>query len=173
MRKILLITILLISLPIVSATYAKTTSKDTAAQASNQSSHINLHFLQTADSATLNISPDKKGEYILTLNNVTPYITYITQRPTRSKNVVPIWNFLKAWGVGPNSFKVDPPNIILIPAQIDGVINTNETTYIGVALSASYNASRSIMTYTAKPLQTEQPFLFKELKFDHVVLLIN
>ena len=135
-------------------------------------SQINLIFFQNATSALLEESNVHSGYYLLTLYNVSPYMTYFAQRPNRNKGVVPLQNFVKAWSVGPNNFKDNNPNAIILAEQINDAVNRNNPPLIVTLSDPQYNSDKNTLQFLAKPLSSEK-LLYKESTYQYVTILIE
>ena len=72
----------------------------------NQETIVNLLFVQSARGAEL-----AGGE--LRLKGVSPTTVFFSDRPERITGHEPTEDFVKDWGVGDDSFKVNPPNATL------------------------------------------------------------
>ena len=141
-------------------------------QKSQELTDINLSFVQTAKSGTLKAISDKPGYYTLTLEDVGPYISYLSERPNRIKGIVPTEKFIQTWGVGNNSFAANNPNGVIIPALVDGVTNKSTVFYTITLSSPQFNQKQFTVRYIVKLILSQQ-FFYKHIHFDHVILLIN
>jgi hypothetical protein len=157
---------------------AATTAQTIAAQPStttpttSNSSGLNLGFVVTGSSAQLKSLTGKSGYYTVTLSDVSPYITYFSERPNRKEGVATMQNFISAWSVGSNSFKDNPPNGILTGAMINQNTNQNDTYQILILESPQYNAQASTLTFTARPLGTNA-LPYSALQYTSAILYIN
>ena len=164
-----LIASFLISFQIASADDATLQSQQPDQSNSNS---LNLTFIQSADSAVLKALPKKPGYYTLTLYKTSPYITYLSPRPKKITGLAPFENFVKAWGVGNNNFETSNPNAVLCSAEIDGLINQNQKTYLMSLSSPAYSKTRSIARYVVVPLSREG-FILKQINFKHINLIFS
>jgi hypothetical protein len=138
-----------IFLPYSFASNSTTTNDDS--ENSSKMSSVSLAFVQTAPQATLEYS-NSRNTYKLTLYNINPYITYFAKRPSRFSGVVPVMDFVKAWGVGTNSFLENPPNAIITAGYIDDVANNNGIFFAMTLQIQSYNTIKGTLEYKATPL---------------------
>lgn len=163
----LLISILLAGL--VTTSFAKAPTAAPAPATNTQPLHIS--FVQTASAGTLTAVPGQSNQYTLTLNNVSPYISYYIDRPSRATGLAAIKNFVSAWNVGNNSFAQDNPNAVIYAGQINGQPNAG-TAYIVQISSPNYNAASNQMTYLVTPLGS-QSFLLNQIILASVAVIIN
>jgi len=147
-------------------------NQNAAADTTNSFAQINLLFIQTASHAVLKEMPNRPGYYQLILEDINPYVTYFSQRPKRLGGIVPVENFVKAWNIGPNNFADNNPNGVLVPCTIDGALNTGEEVNLVTLSHPNYYPTKNILVYLVKPILTQR-FVFKEIKYEHVTLLIG
>ncbi len=95
MKKVLSICLVLILVPVAVMTGTVISRKD------------NPEFLYVLSAKSGTYEGDR-----LTLKGV-PLIVYFSDRPDRIAGHVGLEKFVEAWGKGPDSFKVDPPNAAL------------------------------------------------------------
>jgi hypothetical protein len=149
------------------------TSNDTLRTSSTPAkTEIPLSFVQTATEATLSQDPKESNIYVLTLYGVSPYITYVTNRPNRATGLALVNNFMKAWSVGRYSFKRINPNAVITAAKINKNLNTGNQVYIIQLSHPEYDIRRSKMRYYVRNLGPRK-FILKELKMQGVTLVIN
>jgi hypothetical protein len=87
-----------------------TTTQQQTAEASKKSFMI----LQCAQEARIEQIADKPNSYMLTLKNINPNVSYITQKPLKKTGVMPNERYLQEWnGQGKNSLNNNPPKAFL------------------------------------------------------------
>jgi hypothetical protein len=79
----------------------KTTTSDVAID----TSEVSLLFVQNAQGISYN-----NGERTLTLEGVSPVVTFFSDRPDRIAGHVLLPGFIQLWNEGEDSFKDNPPN---------------------------------------------------------------
>lgn len=126
---------------------------------SNALSDLSLIFMQNASSATIQPIKNRPGYYYLILNNTGPYITYFTSRPHRFRGLVPVSEFIQAWGIGENNFKLNNPNGAIIAGEISGEDNTGNPPLLVTLSEPTYSANQNVMAYVVTPLFTQSLFL--------------
>jgi len=137
---------------------------------SNQFSQINLLFLISASNGV--ITPSSNGTYLLTLQNVSPYITYFSDRPARLRGIVPTLRFIQTWATGKNNFRENNPNGIIVPMKINEILNTAQQSIVVSFANPKYSISKNIMQFTIRPLISKS-FLSKQTNLDYVAIIIN
>ena len=174
MRKLFFTILLLIILfPIHSYAQtpcAQTTNAKTANNQQKTPDLVNLLFVLTAKNAV--IKATKTGSYTLTFFGVNPFITFFTNRPNRNPGLAPVANFIKAWDVGSNNFKSNPPNALITAVKINNLENSNQQFYLFTLTSPRYNIKQEAMQFTAQPL-AQQKIIFKDIRFDNVTMVID
>jgi len=133
---------------------------------------LNLHFVIKANQGEMK-NASQPGSYLLTIKDPVPYIGYYSNRPHRLTGIVPLLKFVQSWKVGENSFAANAPNAILIPGQIDDVYNANESTFMMTVTDIGYRSSDHSLLFLVRPIRASQPFLYKEIKFSDLVLIVN
>lgn len=141
-------------------------------QSLEQLGGLNLHFVIKADQGEMK-NASQRGSYLLMVKDPVPYIGYYSNRPHRLTGIVPLLKFVQAWKTGKNSFKENPPNAILIPGQIDDVHNTNESTFMMTITDIGYQMANHALLFLVRPIRASQPFLYQEIKFNDLVLIVN
>lgn len=137
-----------------------------------QSVNNEVSFIQVANTASLVAIPGQSNQYMLTLFNVSPYITYYIKRPSRVSGLATLANFIKAWSVGNNSFAQDNPNAVIYAGQINGQTNQSETAYVVQLGNPSYNQQKNQISYMVTPLG-RQGFILQSINLNNVALVIN
>ncbi len=138
------------NIPTVPATQTATTTPT--------GNNTSLVFVQTATSGSIEPIKNHPGYYYLLLINTNPYVAYFTQRPLRTRGLIPVNQFMKAWQLGSNNLKINNPNGIIIAAKINGEDNTEETNLLVTISNPAYLLSRNIMRYVVKPLYSQPLF---------------
>ena len=78
-------------------TTTQTTTTQPATSTTANTSGLNLGFVVTGSTAQLKSLAGKSGYYTITLSDVSPYITYFSERPNRKEGVAAMQNFISAW----------------------------------------------------------------------------
>jgi hypothetical protein len=73
-----------------------------------KASEMSMLFVQNAQGITYD-----KASNVLTLEGVSPVVTFFSDRPERVAGHVLLPGFIDIWGEGADSFKTDPPNTSL------------------------------------------------------------
>lgn len=113
---------------------------------------ISYVFVQSAQSAVLEIQDEKQQVYTLSLQHIPASVYFLSDRPYRITGLINAEKFYSGWQTqSPDSFVVDPPNASLI--GLKGDASKANTHPFAVALShPHYNATSHEVTYTAKLL---------------------
>jgi hypothetical protein len=170
--KKLLASLFAISLIFMSSNMFAVTANAKQVTAAPQAKSIPLTFIQTANMAKLTQDKNQPSLYILTLYGVSPYITYLGDRPNRTTGVALMTNFLKAWKVGAMSFEKTNPNAVVTAAEINQQLNSGSAFYTVQLSHPRYSLKDNAVQYTVKNL-SKQAFVFKEMQLAHVTLVIN
>lgn len=119
-----------------------------AAETGNQDpKSLDYLFVQMANEGVLQSQEGQEGTYQLKLTNVSPYVKYFTNRPSRITGMVPIAKYLEAWDA---SFKQNPPNV-----GIYGLDGTKPVNTIMELTHPIYDQHNKTITYTARTLGGE------------------
>ncbi len=102
-----------------------------------------LHVVQAPKSMV--VGDDKKG-YKLVLDEMHDTVIWFTDRPNRKAGKVFVKDFLKVWDEGKESFRVEPPNAVLI-------IDRGRPVVIEMSLE-NYNDERAI--FKIKPVDIKE-----------------
>ncbi|OGT31831.1 MAG: hypothetical protein A3E87_02550 [Gammaproteobacteria bacterium RIFCSPHIGHO2_12_FULL_35_23] len=170
MVKFLMALLLLMGAASLSIAQSTNSTSTTMTVASNQS--VSLSFVQTASLAQLSAIPGQPNQYRLILANVSPYITYFTERPGSVSGLALVPNFVNSWQVGANSFATNSPNAVIYAGQINGSINSSNEFYVVKLSSPMYSIQANEMSYIVTPL-ANQKFILSELSFQNMILVIN
>lgn len=140
-------------------------------QAATEKAAVDLTFNLSAQRAKL-FKNSSSNSYRLLLTGVAPYITYITGRPGRVKGLASIENFIRAWGVGDNSFAKDNPNAILYAGVINAAGNNGNQSFVIQVDKPEYDKKRGIMQFEVEPLGSSQ-LILEQMDLQYVNLVIN
>ncbi|MCU0788214.1 MAG: glycine zipper family protein [Verrucomicrobia bacterium] len=110
-----------------------------------QEAAVSLLFVQSARGLAYN---QTKGT--LTLENVSPVVTFFSDRPHRIAGHVLLEGFLQAWAEGSDSFQKDPPNVEVSILEPDGIRSA-------VVELSDPKADANQLTYNVKVLEGELP----------------
>lgn len=89
---------------------------DTKAASPSQQAAQNMGFafIQSAQEARIEQIVDKPNTFLLTLKNIHPNVSFISERPQRKTGTLPNERFIQEWyGQAKDSFKNNPPNAFL------------------------------------------------------------
>jgi hypothetical protein len=115
-----------------------------------------MHYLfaQSAGKVKIQASEKDPSTYKVALKNVDPYITYFTDRPYRSTNIMPIEKFVKLWHKHHGDhFSHIPPNADLIGTK-GGFFSDHKLMHFVVELTEPYYDRRAkTLTYIVKPVK--------------------
>lgn len=108
----------------------------------NKKNHVNLLFLQQADSGTITPMPKKAGCYTLTLSNLHDNVLYFTDEPTRKAGNITTREFIDVWkhntivpNVAMQAFAVSPNDI-------------RELNFVATLQDPKYNKRAKTVSYT-------------------------
>lgn len=133
---------------------------------------VRVSFIQTATHATLETIPGQPNAYTLTLENISPYITYYLNRPNRATGLATVKNFIAAWSTGPDNMAQDNPNAVIYAGQINGQPNQALSSYVVQISNPNFTPAANQITYVVSALG-KQGFILDKIDLDYVVLLIN
>ena len=132
----------------------------------------NQNYLMVQSAQTADIKQNQNSNtYTVTLENVSPYVSYFSERPDRKAGTMHIDEFLKLWThQGKDSFSANPPNADLHATQI---MSSSEAINFPIELTNPvYNHESKTLSYTATPLKGSK--LIPDLaKVQHVLLFID
>jgi len=157
--------------PAAATTAATQTSTTTNNSTQNTTPAVEVSFIATASDGML-LKINNQGYYSLSLYNVKPYISMITERPHRDQKLVPLQEFIKLWSYGKDSLASNPPNSYLMSIYINGQLNKSSKVYVLTLSQPKYDTKRNTLNFTAKLLHTPS-YLLKQVKFGHVTLTIE
>jgi len=113
---------------------------------------IDVSYVQTSPSTDVKPIPGQNDSYVIKLKNVTPYITYFSDRPNRIIGQLETVSFVNKWQTGSDSFSKDAPNAVL-----SGVVKgwtKNHTVNIVVELTQPvYDVKDQTLSYHAHVLR--------------------
>jgi hypothetical protein len=148
--------------------WAATTANTSAAAVKS----LGIAFIQTGTTAVLTKNNTPNVSYKLTMSGVEPYLNYYLPRPSRDTGLAVVGNFIKAWGVGSNSFKADNPNAVLFAGKLNAADNNSQQFYQMSLSDPAYDKSRGVMTYTATPINN-QAYALSTIRMQNAILVIN
>ncbi len=126
-------------------------------------------FVQSAQHATVSSTGD--DTYEVKLDNVTPYVTYFSDRPKRYASSMPMNEFLALWhDPGSDGFKGDPPNV-----DLHGIKDKEgkDLNLVLVLTDPIYNNDTRTLRYTAHQLSDSKANVVAKADLDDVVLFID
>lgn len=129
-------------------------------------------FLQSAKSGSLVPISAEKGSYLITLNNVDPYLSYFSDRPNRVTGLLPLDNFIKLWSHGSNKFDTNPPNVAIETTKIKLFFDKKKATILATLTQPAYNKKTHQLSYRLTTLTTKLP-RFKKAKLGFTELFID
>lgn len=165
--------LLFISLPASAATPPVTTAPTTETTQTNQPMDKTQYLMiQHGDKATIDHKPGDKT-FTITLQDVSPYVAYFSDRPARKAGTIPLQEFLKLWErKGTQSFQSDPPNANFNAMEMGTSVSDGGVKNFSIELTnPQYDSQANTLRYTAVPLQgTEIP---KSNTLHYVTLFID
>jgi hypothetical protein len=122
-------------------------------------------LVQHSASATLTHQAGEKT-FTITLQDVSPYIAYFSDRPNRKAGTMSMEAFLKFWeNNAEKGFKNDPPNAYFNAMEV-GTPNSKEVKNFSVELTnPQYDPKTNTLSYTAQPLAGMEIPNFNSLNF--------
>lgn len=146
-----------------------------ASQKNDRKQNTNYLFVQSAQEAKIERDEKSPHLYRVTLKNVSPYVTYFSDRPARKTNTMGIEKFVRFWGKKlSNGFSQNPPNadLVAIPESKKGILKDNAVNFVVQLTNPSYDKKSKTLTYMAKPLQgSMQPN--GTTTFHHIFLFVD
>jgi hypothetical protein len=119
---------------------------------------VSVLFVQSGSSGTMTISED--GGYLLTIEDVDPYVLWFTDRPQRGAGYIPLGTYLELWTEGSDSFQTDAPNGSLIVNGEPIAVEIMNPVYDTALNSFRYTVVPLDNTPLADTLSLEIPSLF-------------
>lgn len=111
-----------------------------------QKENESYSFIQSADRAI--IQRVSENTYTLTLKNVAPVVSYLTDRPSRTAGILSLEKFLTIWNApGKDSFRIDPPNVALTGIEIHALFFKKRESYIIELKNPIYDAKNKTIIY--------------------------
>lgn len=97
----------------------------------------------------------KTGEktFTIVLQDVAPYVAYVSDRPNRKTGTMPIQEFLQFWKQnGSRSFKSDPPNAYFNAIEMGTSASEGIKDFSIELTNPQYDSQTKTLRYTALPL---------------------
>lgn len=149
---------------------------DVSSDSINKKSSVKEEVILIQSAAHGSIEKDKteKNLYIVTLQKVMPYLSYVADRPSRSVGKITLEKYLKLWiPRDENSFQSSPPNAI-IHASASGNSETAKPQYFALEISEpKYDSNTETLVYKAKPLIGDGSDIPDTATFNHITLIID
>ena len=104
-----------------------------------------LFLIQSTKSATIKPIQGKSNQYLITLQNVEPYVGYLSDRPTRVFGYMTMQNYLNLWTNGVDNFQQSPPNV-----SIESALKSNlneKLSIMGEITTPKYDAKKDTISY--------------------------
>lgn len=164
--------LLFVALPCEAATPSVTTTPTTETNPVNQPMDKTRYLMiQHGSKATIEHMPGDKT-FTITLQDVSPYVAYFSDRPERKAGTVPLQEFLKLWErQGAQSFQNDPPNANFNAMEIGTSNSDGIKNFLIELTNPQYDSQANTLRYTAIPLPgTEIP---KPNTLNYVTLFID
>lgn len=108
---------------VVQVAYADTTTAQApnlVNSANKPSSSQGAEYVFIMEAKSGQISKNKNGTYELTLSQVDPKTLYFSERPNRINGFMDTGKFVADWAKQGSSFSVNPPNVAITHASLDG-----------------------------------------------------
>ena len=141
----------------------------------DQKNNATYLYLQFAKSATITSVDASKNTFLLTLKNVSPYVSYFSNRPKRVTGVLPVKTFLMAWQQpGKGSFGTMPPNASIAGVTIRNILSIKEITLVMELKNPRYNEKKETLVFDATivdPLQQKIPT--KKIELHNVTVFFD
>lgn len=160
MKKTFLIVNLLIAMIMGGNVWAEETPS-----ANNQA--VSILFVQSAKHAAIDAIPNQPGAYRLTLDRVSPYVIYFSERPNRITGLMPNTKFAAEWKVGSNSFAKDSPNAYITSYDGKQIHYTVELTDL------TYNKAKNRFTYIIRMLPEEKATLPNHVNLGYTTMFVD
>jgi hypothetical protein len=119
---------------------------DTGNQRSDQTSVL---LVQTARSGSL-IGAGSRGDFVLTLDGVSPSVVFFSDRPQRIRGQIPLTELLRQWR---KAFANDPPNAAV---QLLSAASSADTVAVEINEKPVYDPSRDGLVYDVQVLRSAE-----------------
>ena len=134
----------------------------------HKKNHVDLLFLQQADSGSVKSIWHKQGCYKLTLSNLHENMLYFTDQPRRNAGNITNREFMEIW-----QHNTIVPNVALQAFTVSSD-NIREINLVATLTNPKYNEKNQSITYTACIIQKEQKKLnIKQAELRSVNLFID
>ncbi len=159
---------------LVLALFTNTVIASTNAPTTTTKKNINYLFVQSASKLRLEQDREKPNTYKLLLRDVSPDVTYFTERPYRKTSMMPIEAFVKLWHKGnKDSFMYNPPNAAVVATQRGFFSKDKELNVVMELSEPSYDQDAKTLRYTAKLLEGNMAPDTHLVTFKHAFLFID
>lgn len=133
---------------------------------------LNVSYIQTSKSISLQ-PRDKASNYTLSLKEVSPALTYLSDRPNRVVGVISEKEFVKKWGEGRDNFNQDAPNAVLTGIQKIADHRFQFMTLLVELSHPVFNAKNQTIEYDAHVLRDPSGQPGGYLQLHHAMLIID
>jgi hypothetical protein len=134
---------------------------------------VNLSFIVAASSARIQRLQNQPNTYLLKLNGVAPYITYVSRRPYHRTGRASMVNFLRSWNISNKySFANINPSAVFYAGKRQEADNiANHFTILRIS-NPIYSTANATFQCDVTPLGY-QGFVLNEADFQQAILVIN
>jgi hypothetical protein len=167
-------TLTVFATPTISPTNTNSSTKSETIQAADHNVVPTYLFVQAASKAKIEINKKVPNTYKVTLEGVSPDVTYFSERPNRVASTMPIERFLKIWNqTGNNSFREDAPNADFNGIQAGFFSSAKPFNAVLELSQPTYDSKTKTLTYTAKALEGSASQVPDSATLKNVVLFID
>lgn len=131
-------------------------------------------FVQSSSRATVQEIKNQPGTYTVTLERVSPMVTYFSDRPNRDCGIIPMDQYLKLWHYkGARNFKDNPPNAVLNSIET-GLLSSDKVLNFAIqVIEPVYDRKSETMTFTANPLVGNLNEIKPLMVLNHVSIFVD
>lgn len=133
---------------------------------------VEVSYVQTSSVTDIKAIPGQPDNYVVKLRNVTPYITYFSDRPNRVIGQIQTVDFLNIWKQGSDSFSKDAPNAVLSGVNKTWTKNRNVNLVVELT-QPEYNAADQTLSYHAHVLKDANTPAVNFSKLHYTTLFID
>lgn len=117
----------------------------------SKNSGASFLFVQNAKSGILQTDKANPNHYKFTLESVSPYVIYFSDRPKRISGLTTPEKFIELWQNNPknNNFAKDAPNVGVNAMKVHSLFHKQDYSFVMVLTHPVYNKAKKTITYDA------------------------
>lgn len=134
----------------------------------------NGNYLYVITSKNGHIKKLPTGKFQLIMQNVTPYVTYFSDRPKRLSGLMPTLKFVNKWNVVNNRLVKNPPNANIEGSSLHAIYHSQFRQFdLNVELlNPTYYKKNKTLVFDIQ-LMPGNAITKNDLKFDHTALFVD